>query len=40
MAVVGPTLFAAFVWANVFLVLAVFAYEIWALFGERKAILG
>lgn len=37
MAAVGPTLFAAFVWANVLLVLLAFGYEIWVLFGERTA---
>ena len=38
MAAVGPTLFAAFVWANVLLVLLTFGYEIWVLFGERRTV--
>jgi len=37
MAAVGPTLFAAFVWANLVLVLLVFGYEIWVLVGEHEA---
>jgi hypothetical protein len=37
MAAVGSTLSAAFVWANLLLVLLVFGYEIWVLFGERQA---
>jgi len=40
MAAIGPALFTVLVWANVFLVLAVFAYEIYAIVGERAAILG
>jgi hypothetical protein len=35
MVVVGPTLFTLFVWANVLLVLAVFAYELYVIVGER-----
>jgi len=39
MVAIGPTLFTVFVWANVLLVLAVFAYEVYALAGERGEIL-
>ena len=32
----GATAFTAFVWANVALVLAVFAYEVYAVLAERR----
>lgn len=40
MAAVGPTLFGAFVWANLLLVLVVFGYELYVIYGESDAGIG